>query len=80
MVSTNEPAAQEEPNVPPLEGWKAIADALGVSIRTAQYWARAGMPVFRLMGQILAMKSELEFWRRMQKRHVAAARVGARRA
>lgn len=46
-----------------LEGWKAIADALGVAVRTAQgYRASRGLPVRPSFRGTWAMLSDLRKW------------------
>jgi hypothetical protein len=46
-----------------LEGWKAIAGALGVAARTAQdYRASRGLPIHRSFRGPWAMLSELRKW------------------
>lgn len=62
----------------PLEGWKQIASAIGKSERTAMNYADLGMPVYKLFGQVQAMRSEIEAWLVTQKRHVRAKRVSRR--
>jgi len=51
-----------------LQGWKQIADYLGVSVRTTQLWEEErGLPVRRLPGgrsRVWADTEELEVWRR----------------
>ncbi len=50
-----------------LTSWKAIADYLGVNVRTAQKWeARRGLPVHRMAGEkgrVWVLPSELDKWR-----------------
>lgn len=48
-----------------IEGWKAIAAALGQSVRTAQRWRARGMPVYRNpnTGHVWAYLGELVRWR-----------------
>lgn len=46
-----------------LRGWKAIADYLNKSTRTAQKWTETrGLPVHKLGGGVIAYKSELNDW------------------
>ena len=51
-----------------LDGWKDIADALGVSVRTAQRWSREyaegadAMPVDAMRGRVKASKAALRVW------------------
>lgn len=49
---------------PPIEGWDAIADALGVSRRTALRRADLGLPIYRQPGsnRVWAYASELQAW------------------
>jgi hypothetical protein len=52
-----------------LEGWDAIAFAIGVSVRTAQRYADDPddpMPIMRFKGNIRAREHELRVW---VKRH-----------
>lgn len=54
-----------------LDGWKAIAEYLGKSVRTAQRWETAfAMPVHRVGDRdgenVYAYRSALEAWRRQQ--------------
>lgn len=50
-----------------LEGWKAIAKHLGVSLRTAQYWHdRLGLPVLKgpgNRGRVSASATDLDDWK-----------------
>ena len=53
----------------PLDGWKAIAEHLGKSVRTAQRWrSEFGMPVHRIGDRdrehVYAYRWELDAWRR----------------
>ena len=48
-----------------LTSWKEIAAFLGVSVRTAQYWERLGLPVGRLpgaRGRVVAVADDLRAW------------------
>ena len=48
-----------------LDGWKAIAGALGVSVRTAMRWAGTGadrMPVFQVRGRTKARAAAIRMW------------------
>lgn len=61
-----------------LDGWKAIADHLGRTERTAQRWARErGMPVHHLPGgkgsTVFALVEELDAWRRTGDREDSSA-------
>jgi hypothetical protein len=63
--------ASESPGTDPdlLDGWKAIADYLGKSIRTAQRWRNElELPIYRVGGRegenVYAFRSELDTWRR----------------
>ncbi len=52
-----------------LDGWKAVADYLGKSVRTAQRWRNElGLPVHKPSGRegenVFAFRSELDAWRR----------------
>lgn len=54
-----------------LQGWKAIADALGVSVDTARRYATTGedpMPAYRFMGSVRARSTEIEAWAERQTR------------
>jgi hypothetical protein len=57
-----------------LRGWKAIADFLDVSERTARRWAQvAGLPFYEVFGRVEAKSAELAEWRDEQTkpgRHV----------
>lgn len=56
----------------PLCGWKAIADAIEVSEKTArQYEANEGMPVYRRGAHVFAFASELNDWLRGGRRRVS---------
>jgi len=50
-----------------LTSWKAIADHLGVNVRTAQKWElQRGLPVHRVTGEkgrVFALAGELDRWR-----------------
>lgn len=73
-----EPGQQEQKQPPEsqqgdrrLDSWKAIADYLGVSDRTARrYEAESGLPVHRLVldkrGSVYALVGELDEWRRVR--------------
>ena len=79
------------PSGAPLQGWKEIANTLGVTVRTAQRWERdAGLPVKRLRNlersQVLATASDIDAWRagnaepaspNLAARHAPAARAKA---
>jgi len=57
------------PNPDVLDGWKAIADYLGRSVRTVQRWRRLyGLPVHSVAGRgggnVFAYLAEVETWRR----------------
>jgi excisionase family DNA binding protein len=44
-------------------GWKAIAEALSTSTRTARRWAKKkGLPVYRLQGQVRIDREDMEIW------------------
>ena len=43
-------------------GWDAIADYLGVSVRTAQGWRQIGLPVSYLNGRVKARPEDLRVW------------------
>ena len=59
-----------------LEGWKAIADFLGVCDRTARTWAGSyGLPVWRKRGRVFAMPSALRLWEQTQTTHVSVTRA-----
>lgn len=65
----------------PLDGWKAIAEHLGKSVRTAQRWrSEFGMPVHRIGDRdrehVYAYRSELDAWRRRAS-HVVGPEPGA---
>lgn len=73
----------ETPHPPDLlDGWKAIAEYLGKSVRTAQRWKNEfAMPV-RRMGErdgenVFAYRSELDAWRRQRGASGAGAEDGA---
>jgi hypothetical protein len=56
-----------EHNQHPLDSWKAIADHLGVTVRTAQRWeSERGLPVRRLpgvKGRVIADPGQLDRWK-----------------
>lgn len=43
-----------------ITGWKAIAAYLNVSIRTAQEYVKMGMPVFKILGSVMAKPDEID--------------------
>ncbi len=45
-----------------LQGWKTIAEYLGVSQATAEHWAKTGMPVKRQGRYTVADPNELRQW------------------
>jgi hypothetical protein len=49
-----------------LNGWKQVCDYLGCSRRTAQRWAKSGMPIRRVgagsRGHIMAKPDDLDNW------------------
>jgi hypothetical protein len=53
-----------KPAKPPekLQGWKAIAEYLGIGTATAQHWAKTGMPVKREGRFMVADPEELRAW------------------
>lgn len=57
-----------------LCGWKEIAEFLHLTVRTAQRWERAGLPVRRAYeserSPVLASPDELEFWLNTRQRRV----------
>lgn len=62
-----------------LDGWQAIADALGVPVRTAKRWADLEgdpLPVTRMMagGGVKARTAQVQAWvdRRFAKAHGGA--------
>jgi hypothetical protein len=66
--------SQSNFDVEKLEGWKAIADFLDVSERTARGWQSDGLPVHRFSGKeksrVWALPTELRDW--MLSRDVAS--------
>lgn len=50
-----------------LTSWKAIADYLGINVRTAQRWeTERGLPIHRLggdRGRVIASRPELDQWK-----------------
>lgn len=55
--------------LPDLEGWAAIADAIGRNERTARHYARRAddpLPVYKGLGRAVAYHAELEEWVRRQ--------------
>lgn len=69
-----------------LYGWKQIAHHLKVSARTAQKWARYGMPVHHLQnmkkGPVGVLTSELNQWssQRSRRASIRECRKPARKA
>ena len=48
---------------PILNGWKEIAEFLGVHIETAQKWAKEmGLPVSCIGRKVLASRNAIEAW------------------
>ncbi len=48
---------------PILNGWKEIAEYLGVHPETARKWAEEeGLPVSKIKGKVLASKNAIEAW------------------
>jgi len=46
-----------------LYGWKAIAEYLGISVRSAQRWERNhDLPVKRRFGRVWQSSNELDKW------------------
>lgn len=70
-----------------LDGQKAIAEYLGVSVRSIERWARRDrdpLPLYRYLGSIQAKRAALDAWKERQRRHVSAhpvvsSRVESRR-
>lgn len=65
-----------------LDGWKAIADFLDVTERTAQKWEKEfKMPVYRLGPKmpVWTSKTELERWRQQSSAESAEERTARRR-
>ncbi len=65
-----------------LRSWKAIANYLGCSVRTARRWeADEGMPVHRLMhkaqGSVYAYPGELDSWLNRDERQTVTTSVSA---
>jgi len=59
------------PSDAPLQGWKEVATALDVGVRTAQRWERdAGLPVHRILrshkAPVFAIRSEVDAWQARQ--------------
>lgn len=75
-------AMSKETHADRLDSWKAIANHLGKSVRTARRWeAEEGLPVHRQMhkaqGSVYAYRSEIEAWRqRMEQRIPDGAMAG----
>ena len=63
----------------PLEGWKDIAAFIGKSERTARYYGAIGAPIYRRLGRIIAMPSELRRWLALATRPVMQTRFRPRR-
>ncbi|MDO8835761.1 MAG: hypothetical protein Q7V01_09190 [Vicinamibacterales bacterium] len=66
-----------------LDGWKAVADYLGKSVRTAQRWKNElGLPVHKPSGRegenVFAFRSELDAWRRRAAERDASGATGSR--
>jgi hypothetical protein len=67
-----------------LDGWKAVADYLGKSVRTAQRWRNElGLPVHKPSGRegenVFAFRSELDAWRRRAAERDAKDPAGSHR-
>jgi hypothetical protein len=58
-----------------LKGWKAIASDLGISVVTAQRWAKGGMPVERQGRFTVADPAELRRWLGRESHMPEAAHV-----
>jgi hypothetical protein len=58
-----------------LKGWAAIAKFLGLTIATAQRWARDGMPVGREGRFTIAEPAELQKWLGAESHMAAPAYV-----
>lgn len=62
-----------------INGWKAISQYLGVSVRTAQHWEKTqGLPVRRTPGQrgiVYAFREELDAWARPEAGLLKAGRL-----
>jgi hypothetical protein len=60
-------AAQEPPkHEKPIEGWKAIANELDVSVETVQRMARRNrdpLPVWKFIRTIVAWRSAIQDWK-----------------
>lgn len=68
-----------------LDSWKAIANYLGKSVRTARRWeAEEGLPVHRQMhkaqGSVYAYRAEIDAWRQGMERRARGAGPAPRTA
>ena len=64
-----------------LVGEKAIAEHLGVSVRSVRRWARRNrdpLPLFRFLRSVQAKRSAIDAWVERQRRHVLATPVRSR--
>ncbi len=64
-----------------LTGWKAIADFLGTSVRSAMRWERErALPIRRLPGEgkdfVFAFREEIEDWRRSDPARASGGATG----
>jgi len=64
-VTGAEPRSTGVPHEKPLEGWKAIAQELHLSVETVQRLARRNrdpLPVWKFIRTIVAWRSAIEQW------------------
>jgi hypothetical protein len=64
----------------PLQGWKTIADFLGLPVTTAQRWGKSGMPVRRQGRFTVADPDELRQWLGRESEMPAPAHIATNSA
>ena len=60
-----------------VDGWKAIAETVGLSVATCTRMARRAtdpLPTYRQLGHTVGKRFELEAWKRRQPPRAARAR------
>lgn len=82
FVPLPSPVMSKETHADRLDSWKAIANYLSRSVRTARRWeAEEGLPVHRQMhkaqGSVYAYRSEIDAWRERMEQRIPDAAVAA---